>query len=129
MHKFLIATFLAIFAVASIPLPTEAMVSTIRAEGWHMLVTDQKRATATLIDRSPRVTAVVIGLQKKAGQTKCRADVTVTKKRQTWRWRNLSSKETRIDVRKWKLFPRVYDRTIDVQVQTNGHCIVSVGVR
>ncbi len=130
MHKFLIAAVGAVLAVTTLSLPTDARVSTFRDSGWHMMVTNQYSASRTLIDRTPRVTSVVILLQKKAGPTNCRATVRVTKNGKTWVWRNLQKwARTYSRYGVWTLRPDTYDRTVNVKVTTNGRCIVGVGVK
>lgn len=130
MHKFLLAAAAAVLAISSLSLPTEARVETFRDSGWHFMVTNQYNASRTLIDRTPRVTSVAVYLQKKAGPRHCRASVVVYKNGKVWKWKNLqkwSRTYSRAGV--WKLKPFTYDRTVKVKVNTNGRCIVGVGVK
>ena len=130
MHKFLLAAVAAVLATATLSLPMEARVDTLRDNGWHFMVTNQYNASRTLIDRTPRVTSVAIFLQKKAGWGHCRATVTVTKNGKTWKWRNLQKwARTYTRAGAWKLTPSTYDRTVKVKVSTNGRCVVGVGVK
>jgi len=130
MHRYLLAAIASILAISALSMPADARVSTTRSGAWHIMVSDQARATRTLIDRTPLVTYVAIFLQKKAGPTSCRATVTVTKSGHTWKWRNLQ-KWTRNYAKYgvWKVSPSVRDRTVVVRANTNGRCIVGVGVR
>ena len=54
----------------------------------------------------------------------------VYKNGKVWKWKNLqkwSRTYSRAGV--WRLNPNTYDRTVRVKVNTNGRCIVGVGVK
>lgn len=130
MHRLIIVALVVAVAITALAVPASAYVHTGRSNGWSLMATNQRHATRTLIDPSPRSTYVGIFLQKKPGPTHCRASVTVRKNGSVWRWRNLqkwSRTYNRVGV--WHLNPNMTDRTVSVTVNTNGRCLVGVGVK
>jgi hypothetical protein len=130
MHKLITAALLAAFAITALAIPASAYVHSGRENGWALMVTNQYRATRTLVDRTPGSTIVGVHLQKKPGPTHCRASVTVRKNGRVWKWRNLQKwARTYSRVGVWRLNPNTRDRTVSVTVTTNGRCVVGVGIK
>ena len=79
MLKLMAAVVALVFAIGATAAPADAAVSKYRSNGWHVVKMNQRTATVTLIDRTPRKTYVWVAWQKKPGPTKCRAKETFTK--------------------------------------------------
>lgn len=128
MHRFLIATVVAVLGAGTLALPTTAATYTYHDEGWHVVSTNQDSTFTTLIDRTPGKTYVWVAVQKKAGAAKCRAKVSFTRGNRTSSrvFEKYSRTEWQSGV--WTLSgPR--DSTIGVRITTNGRCTVGAGVK
>ena len=128
MHRFLIATVVAVLGAGTLAMPTTAATRTYHDDGWHVFTSDQRSAFTTLSDRTPGKTYVWVAVQKKAGAEKCRAKVSFTRGNRTSSrvFEKYSRTEWQSGV--WTL-PGPRDSTIGVRITTNGRCVVGTGVK
>lgn len=129
MQKLAIAMVVAVITIGTLALPTAAATSTYWDDGWHVFMSNQRRASARLVDRTPGKTYVWVAVQKKAGAYgKCRARVSFTRGGETQS--RVFEKYTRTEWRSgvWVLAgPR--DGSIGVRITTNGRCVVAAAVK
>lgn len=124
----LISSAIAITTVGS--QPTEA----VKVDGWNMWTSRSSGFTRTYRDGSPRRSVVALDLQKKAGTSKCRAVVTVSRARYTVsRFRPVYKYVTNYTRRKYLvtdwLGSSKRPAKITVRVRTNGNCVYRVWAR
>jgi hypothetical protein len=124
----MLAALAAVFTIGAFAMPTEAATSKYRSDGWHIFMMNQRSASTVLIDRTPRRAKVVIMLQKKAGPTKCRARVTIDRAGRRYSGVFEKYSRTRTRAGAYLLTPG-RDRTIGVNISTNGRCVVLVAVK
>ena len=128
MSKFMVAALAAVLTIGAFAMPTEAATNKYRSDGWHIFTMNQRTASTVLKDRSPDRAKVVIALQKKAGAEKCRARVTIDRagRRYTGVFEKYSRTRTRAG---YYLLKPGRDKTIGVNISTNGRCIVMVAIK
>jgi hypothetical protein len=130
MLKPIVVVIALVFAIGALAAPADAAVTKYRSDGWHIVKMNQRTATVTLRDRTPRKTYVWVAWQKKAGPTKCRARVTfnkggVNQSRVFEKWTRQRSKSGI-----WYLgYGGRKDKTIRTTIRTNGRCIIWAGVK
>lgn len=110
--------------------PTEA----VETSGWYMWTSRSSSFARSYTDRSPRRSVVALDVQKKAGTSRCRAVVTVTRRGFTAsRFRPIYKYVTNYTRRKFLVTTWVgssrQPARVTVSVRTNGNCIYRVWAR
>ena len=128
----LIAAFIAAAVLATSGILVNASdADAYTRKSQSIVVTSNRTWSGTLVDRTPARTGIIVALQKKPGQTKCRVNRIIVRRAGATYLLGPFEKWARTYDRfgGWWLRSNRRDRTIGVTIRTNGRCIVGVATK